>query len=105
MKAQRPIIADDDHQVIPFRRRGTPECPTLGTRQRLAAGDLARYKQGGEPDDFRHRMWANLAAFAFTAILTAVGIWLASSIADLRKSQDCLLIGRRDCAHFAMPSN
>jgi hypothetical protein len=48
-------------------------------------------------------MWANLAAFAFTAFLTAAGIWLASNIADLRKSQDCLLIGRRDCAHFAMP--
>jgi hypothetical protein len=100
MKAQRPIIADDDHQVIPFRRRGTPGCPSLGTPS-LAAN----YDRDGDPNEFRHRMWANLAAFAFTAILTAVGIWLASSIADLRKTQDCLLIGRRDCAHFAMPSN
>jgi hypothetical protein len=67
------------------------------------ANDLARGDRVGEPDDFRHRMWANLAAFAFTAILTAVGIWLASNIADLRKSQDCLLTGRRDCAPYAMP--
>jgi len=103
MKAQRPIIADDDHQVIPFPRRGTTRCPTLGTRQPRSASDLARDERDGAPDDFRHRMWANLAAFAFTAILTATGIWLASNIADLRKSQDCLLIGRRDCASYTTP--
>ena len=46
-------------------------------------------------------MLANVAAFAFTVALTAVGIWLAMSIADLRKTQDCVLMGRRDCvAHF-----
>ena len=39
-----------------------------------------------EPDDFRHRMLANLAAFAFTVALTAIGIWLALSIAELRKN-------------------
>ena len=46
-------------------------------------------------------MLANMAAFAFTVALTAIGIWLAMSIADLRKTQDCVLMGRRDCAqHF-----
>jgi hypothetical protein len=104
MKAQRPIIADDDHQVIPFRRRGTTGHPTPGTRP-SPANDRARYEPGAEPDDFRHRMWANLAAFTFTAILTAVGIWLASNIADLRKSQDCLLIGRSNCAPIATPAH
>jgi hypothetical protein len=103
MKAQRPIIADDDHQVIPFRRRGATGFSTRGTRS-PPANDLAHYESGAEHDDFRHRMWANLAAFAFTAILTAVGIWLASSLADLRKTQDCLLIGRGDCAPIATPA-
>jgi len=42
-------------------------------------------------------MLANMAAFAFTVALTAIGIWLAMSIADLRKTQDCVLMGRRDC--------
>jgi hypothetical protein len=102
MKAQRPIIADDDHQVIPFPKGGARSYPALGTHT-APSTDRARNEHDGEPDDFRHRMWANLAAFAFTAFLTAVGIWLASNIADLRKSQDCLLIGRRDCAHFTMP--
>ena len=45
-------------------------------------------------------MLANIAAFAFTVALTAIGIWLAMSIADLRKTQDCVLMGRRDCARI-----
>ena len=32
-----------------------------------------------------------------------IGIWLAVSIADLRKTQDCVLMGRRDCARIAVP--
>ena len=51
-------------------------------------------------------MLANLAALAFTVALTAIGIWLAMSIADLRKTQDCVLMGRRDCARIStMPHN
>jgi hypothetical protein len=48
-------------------------------------------------------MLANMAAFAFTVALTAIGIWLAMSIADLRKTQDCVLMGRRDCAQISSP--
>ena len=47
-------------------------------------------------------MLANIAAFAFTLALTAIGIWLAISIADLRKTQDCVLMGRRDCAQISV---
>lgn len=65
--------------------------------------DLSRFERRGDEDDFRHRMVANLAAFAFTVALTAAGIWLAISIADLRKTQDCVLMGRRDCAHITLP--
>ena len=67
--------------------------------------DLSRYERDrDEPDDFRHRMLANIAAFAFTVALTAVGIWLAVSIADLRRTQDCVLMGRRDCVRISTPS-
>ena len=88
MKAQRPIIADDDHQVIPFRPRGARRGLDAGN-SRASVGQRSGTlgDRDSEPDDFRHRMWANLAAFAFTAILTAVGIWLASNIADLRKGR------------------
>jgi hypothetical protein len=35
---------------------------------------------------------------AFTIVLALAGVWLAIQIADLRKNQDCVLSGRRDCA-------
>ena len=75
-------------------------------RRRFASIDVAvPVLAREEPDDFRHRMLANMAAFAFTVALIAIGIWLAMSIADLRKTQDCVLMGRRDCARIASPHN
>jgi hypothetical protein len=113
VKTQQPIASEEEHRVLQFRprtvahapaRREDPgtRAPKKGTGQEPS--DLARHGQDrDEPDDFRHRMLANVAAFAFTVALTAVGIWLAMSIADLRKTQDCVLMGRRDCAHISTP--
>ncbi|MBR0751689.1 hypothetical protein JQ604_05805 [Bradyrhizobium jicamae] len=109
MKTQRPIPSDDEHVVLKFRPRTSAEPPghpresIRATRPAPAANDLSRYeKPREEPDDFRQRMLANVAAFAFTVALTAIGIWLAMSIADLRKTQDCVLMGRRDCAKISV---
>ena len=105
---QRPIPSDDEHVVIKFRPRTSAHPPgrredPRGPDNRHAASDLSRYERlRDEPDDFRHRMLANIAAFAFTLALTAIGIWLAMSIADLRKTQDCVLMGRRDCAPISV---
>ncbi len=114
MKTQQPIASDDEHRVIKFRPRtlahppGQPDSQTRpqdGRQQaRDVTGDLSRFERAPEePDEFRHRMLANLAALAFTVALTAIGIWLAMSIADLRKAQDCVLMGRRDCAQISTP--
>jgi hypothetical protein len=112
MKNQRSPISDDEHRVLQFRPRHSGHLPgaqgashpdTASDRPQ-PDNDLSRYERGrDEPDDFRHRMLANVAAFAFTVTLTAIGIWLAMSIADLRKTQDCVLMGRRDCAHISSP--
>ena len=104
---QRPIPGDGEHVVLKFRPRtsahppGRHEDPAL-PHALPAANDLSRYERPrDEPDDFRHRMLANIAALAFTIALTAIGIWLAMSIADLRRTQDCVLMGRRDCARIS----
>ena len=119
MKTQRPIISDDEHVVLKFRPRTSAHPPggteepdsardpngnkTPNTSRPPAASDLSRYERPrDEGDDFRHRMLANVAALAFTVALTAIGIWLAVSIADLRKTQDCVLMGRRDCARISV---
>jgi len=81
----------------------TPNTRASTTTALPAASDLSRYERPrDEGDDFRHRMLANVAALAFTVALTAIGIWLAVSIADLRKTQDCVLMGRRDCARISV---
>jgi hypothetical protein len=114
VKTQRPITSDEDeHRVLKFRPRTSAQ-PPAGRREpgqqahrndgRQEPNDLSRYERDrDEADDFRHRMLANVAAFAFTVALTAIGIWLAMSIADLRKTQDCVLMGRRDCAQISLP--
>jgi hypothetical protein len=108
VKTERPIISDEEHVVLKFRPRTSAHPPARGdnsvpARAQPAANDLSRYEQPrDEGDDFRHRMLANLAALAFTVALTAIGIWLAVSIADLRKTQDCVLMGRRDCARISV---
>ena len=111
MKTQRPIAADEEHQVLKFRPRTLAHPPGRRAPGHAAEpdtgpepNDLSRYERDrSEPDDFRQRMLANIAAFAFTVALTAIGIWLAMSIADMRKTQDCVLMGRRDCARISTP--
>jgi len=108
VKTQRPIISDEEHVVLKFRPRTSAQPPggreeTDPAKASPAANDLSRYERPrDEGDDFRHRMLANVAALAFTVALTAIGIWLAVSIADLRKTQDCVLMGRRDCARISV---
>jgi hypothetical protein len=125
VKNQRPIAAEEEHRVLQFRPRNAAQSPAFrgnspAQPDREAARtdvktdfkpnlkteslDLSRYERPQEePDDFRHRMLANIAAFAFTVALTAIGIWLAMSIADLRRTQDCVLMGRRDCVRISAP--
>jgi hypothetical protein len=113
VNTQQPMASDEEHRVLKFRprtlahppgRRAYPGEPPQREDFGQAPNDLSRDEQAREElDDFRHRMLANVAALAFTVALTAVGIWLAMSIADLRKTQDCVLMGRRDCARISTP--
>jgi hypothetical protein len=94
-------------RVIPFvPRPGAPGPrglrPALRPRQDPVA-DLARYETGEDADDYRHRMITNVAAFLLLGLLTAGGLWIASTMADMRKNQDCVLSGRPGCTPVALP--
>jgi DNA-binding transcriptional LysR family regulator len=95
---------DDDHRVIPFRPRqdgsGSRGWPWLLHASRPPPSPvegLEKYEGGEQDDNYRHRMMVNLAALLFTVALAGAGVWLVSQIADLRKNQDCVLSGRRNC--------
>jgi len=111
------MVEDGEHRVLQFRSRAS--VPSQGSRSAGARVqairdqavpdettsepyDLSRYERirEEEPDDFHHRILANIAALAFTFALTAVAIWLAMSISNLRRTQDCELMGRNDCTHI-----
>jgi hypothetical protein len=102
-------MTDADHRVLKFRPRTADRPPAADRRQAAQpvklAPDLSRYQEGRESDDdYRHRMIANTVAIVFTAALTGAGIWLAVTLADLRNTQDCVLMGRRDCGHVSAQS-
>jgi hypothetical protein len=120
MKTQLPITTveqrdDQEHRVLQFRLRAVSPPRHRATDPRPSpdpipsqgaspgeANDLSIYEQDPSgADDFRHRMLANTAALAITVVLIAAGIWLAVSLAQMRNMQDCVLMGRRDCARIS----
>jgi hypothetical protein len=95
-------------RVIRFRPRGAPPSGWRWPLQRSRPGetpvaDLTSYERAKGEDDYRHRMTMNALALIVTTILVVVGIWLAVSIADMRKKQDCYLQGGRNCNQLAIP--
>jgi hypothetical protein len=84
---------DRERRVLPFRRGRAGASRPIPP----PTDDLAKYERGGEPDDYRHRMIVNVAAFLFVIVLIGVGLWLADTMAQLRRNQDCVLSGRRNC--------
>jgi hypothetical protein len=86
--------SNGDHRVISFRTRrtvaGKPDSPDKE--------DLSAYARTPEdPAEYRHRMAVNAAVALLVAGLIGVAIWLADTMADMRRNQDCVLSGRRGC--------
>ncbi|WP_137045182.1 hypothetical protein [Pseudolabrys sp. FHR47] len=93
-------------QILNFSRRpGTPVPPRpTGDRTTDVVEDLTKYTRDETSDDYRHRMAVNAVAFAFVVVLGLVGYWLADTMATMRKNQDCVLTGRRDCTPVEVPT-
>jgi hypothetical protein len=105
MSPERSEATDDQHQVVPFRRRGAPASgqrwrwsPRAPQPNSSPVEGLEKYEGGEEEDNYRHRMLVNLAVFVVTVALAVAGAWLVIQLAEMRKNQDCVLSGRRNCA-------
>lgn len=55
------------------------------------------------PGDDRNRSLENAVMAGVFVVLTAAGIWLLTTMADVRKTQDCAAQGRRNCATIDVP--
>ncbi len=100
MIGNEPSSPERGARVLSFRRSQTAARPP--TSGPAAAGnlvrDLVKYQRSDGPDDYRHRMIVNLVAFVFIIALIGAGLWVADTMARMRKNQDCVLSGRRGCS-------
>ena len=55
------------------------------------------------PKDQGNRNVENAVMLGFFAVLVALGIWLLSTMADVRKMQDCAAQGHRNCVSIDVP--
>src|SRR6185437_15275702 len=69
--------SDNEPRVVSFRRGGTRTTPP-------PVNDLAKYQQGADTDDYRHRMIVNMAAFLFVIALIGAGLWLVDAMERMR---------------------
>jgi hypothetical protein len=116
MPNQQPIVTNGDNRVIQFRPRQLAK-PQVGSAIKLPASPyrpspgtspvvMGRGIPASEPRErlhavnYRQRMIVNFAALFFVLFLTGAGVWLATAIRDLRRTQNCLLVGRRDCTRL-----
>jgi hypothetical protein len=96
-----PRPDDQRGRILPFRRQG--QLPRHVPQGPPPVEDVGKYAVSEEPDNYRQRMINNGLALAFCVLLVAIGIWLATAIAELRRNQDCVLSGRRNCANLTVP--
>ena len=96
-------------QVLQFRprQRAVDQGPPhpVGADDEALLDDLSRYEQEreDEPLNYARRMLMNVIAIAVVAILIGVGVWLADTIAQMERDQDCVLQGRHNCAPIEVP--
>ena len=117
--AHEPPESEDTHhtaQVLQFRPRARPPERPFSAAPNLAnesvdhesklLDDLSRYEQDAEdePINYRHRMLMNVMAVVVVTVLVGVGVWLADTIAEMERKQDCVLQGRQNCAPIEIPA-
>jgi hypothetical protein len=105
MKSQEPKRDDEKGQVVMFRPR-VPRARNDNMRQphRSPVNDLSQYARDTE-EDYRHRMVNNVLAFLVLALIVYCGVWLANTMAQMRKDQDCVLTGRTNCNPIQVPND
>lgn len=96
MNIQNSSSSDSEGRVVNFRpghagRRTNAEVPA-------PVDEMAKFQASREDaGDYRHRMAVNAVVFLFVIALIGAAVWLADTMATMRKNQDCVLSGRSGC--------
>jgi hypothetical protein len=99
--------AQESAQILKFQLRR--RAPVQARHKAVSGGeaepfdDLAQYEEEDAHIDYRHRMLMNVIAVAIVSALVCVGVWIADTIADMQRAQDCVMQGRQNCAPIELP--
>jgi len=105
----KPDDTQPSGQVLSFRMRPRAPGPPGGAPGLGADGDdlfdddLSRYEEADAHIDYRQRMLMNVIAVVIVTALVGLGVWIADTIADIEKAQDCVMQGRQNCAPIEFP--
>lgn len=94
--------SERESRVVMFPR--ARRAARLGSAAPSPVNDLAKFERDEGIDDYRHRMKVNLAAFMVVLALIGAGLWLAETMAEIRKNEDCVLSGRHGCMPIEVPT-
>lgn len=87
------------------RRHTPPRIPASPFGRSPVEGVDKYARQDDDTEDYRHRMRTNAAAILVVGLLIWCGYWLFDTLAEMRKTQDCILSGRTNCARIDLPAN
>jgi hypothetical protein len=97
---EQPDPVDGEHRVVQFN-------PRAKSASGAAKPNIPRSKEDPavprQPIDYRQRMMANLAAAAFAVVLAGFGVWLVTTLNHMRQTQDCIMMGIRNCGDSSGP--
>ena len=106
----RPKVdeAQGSAQILQFQlRRRVPAAvprPVVAAEDTEPLDDLAQYEQEDLHVNYRHRMLMNVMAVMVVTALVGAGVWIADTIEDMQKAQDCVMQGRQNCAPIELPA-
>ena len=103
----RPDGNDAFGQVLAFRRPRQRPVPPMrpADADKETPDEFAQFEQEqDEIVDYRQRMLMNVIALAVVTVLVSTGVWLADTIADMQRDQDCVMQGRVNCAPIELPA-
>jgi hypothetical protein len=105
MTPQEPLRTEERGRVLPFRPRAvrSRNDKLLREHARSPVPDLSKFHRLPEDDDYQHRMLVNVLAFAALALIVFFGVWIADNMTQRANDQDCILLGRNNCAPIPVP--
>ncbi len=102
-----PEGARHSAQILPFRpRERLAEHRSAGPAREpndiesVLLDDLAQYEQDRDDSgdiNYAHRMLMNAMALLIIALLVGIGVWIADTMGQLQRDQDCVMQGRKNC--------